>query len=196
MLSERAPALSEVEEDALTLYWARNWLTGKNLHALEGTAVYERGKELQEMYYGDDDEAEHWDGNQNHSWASREFESTYGRAPKAGDILRYSDLAARHHKLRESIFGELIAAWERRIPEIPCPFKLDGARVLTREVRSASQSEHWRDLFDWDTPENHWRLVLEEATGCVDNHLKDEDIGRIPAVVFLDGDCCKPLVSD
>jgi hypothetical protein len=62
----------------------------------------------------------------------------FHREPRAGDILRVEDLEritiATRHKVEE-----FIGAWERQLPEMPCPLLVDGERIFRRISKRDTQ---------------------------------------------------------
>ena len=100
MVSDRT-ALSPADADALTLYKAKGWLSTDEVRALQATAVYRRGAELHLRLFGST--VNEYEGDdplcQRKDCTPRAFEFVFHRDPKAGDILRASELIDRSASL-------------------------------------------------------------------------------------------------
>jgi hypothetical protein len=72
--------------------------------------------------------------------ASVEFELTFGREPKDGDLLSCKDVqVARGPDVLRVDFGQIIEAWQRQIPDLMCPYKFEGDRLF-RHLRKGTCS--------------------------------------------------------
>ena len=84
--------------------------------------------------------------------ASLQFEIVFKREPIGGDVLRFDQLqaweAAHPKGLCPGIYW-FIEAWERQLPEMPCPLKQQDGRLFYRLPRHSNGFE-WEE--DIDTP--------------------------------------------
>jgi len=59
----------------------------------------------------------------------------FGREPEPGDILRYEHVALINHpKLLEARCRLFTEAWQRQLPNLPCPKKFEDGHLLIRSV--------------------------------------------------------------
>jgi len=131
-------ALSPADNYALTLYKAGDWLPTDELRALQGTAVYQRGKELHLRLFGST--GDEYDGDdplcQRRDRTLRVFEFVFHRDPKPGDILRASELIECWRSGVLADFGAIIAAWQRSLPGLSCPLRVEErARPVSPQSR-------------------------------------------------------------
>ncbi len=202
-LLSRRNALSQYDEDALTLYGGSVYLNARmspDSHDLAATAAYSRGKELYEQRHGPPMPA-HLDLHQQRfSQASGQFELAFGREPRAGDVLLFEDVQLTHSPAVNGFhFGLFIEAWQRRIPELTCPLKLEGGRVFLRLNPKYNNGQEWEEATD-ELPEWRWRWVEEEAKGAKGELPEPGSMPTIAGVVFLgliDGKHqCRPVTKD
>ena len=145
---------------------------------LEITAAYQRGAELCRLRRGPTLLA-HLDQHlERSSPASLEFESVNGREPKAGDRLSFEDMARDRSA---EFFAAFINAWNRRLPDLVCPLKLQDGELYFRALRDGS-GEVWQEKID-DGPQARWRTVERDATRKEPGTL--EGIPTVPGVRFL-----------
>jgi hypothetical protein len=174
-------ALSDDDLDALVLYAGAVYLNAKmtpNYRELEATAAYQRGAELYRQRRGPTLLA-HLDPHlERSSPASLEFERANGREPKAGDVLSYDDVARDRST---EFFAAFINAWNRRLPGLVCPLKLENGELYFRTLGDGS-CEVWQENTDAG-PHARWRHVEWDAT---DNEPRAvEDVPTVAAVKFL-----------
>ncbi|MBZ5723253.1 MAG: hypothetical protein LAO03_23190 [Acidobacteriia bacterium] len=96
-------------------------------------------------------------------------------------------------------FGRFIEAWQRRVPELPCPLKFEDGRVFERREPRFNNGQEWEEVLDY-RPEWNWRWVEEEAKGMKGELSELDSIPTIAGVVFLgliDGKHkCRPATED
>jgi hypothetical protein len=144
----------------------------------ETTAAYQRGAELYRQRMGPTLLA-HLDQHlERSSLASLEFESVNGREPRAGDRLSYEDVARDQST---EFFAAFINAWDRKLPGLVCPLKLQDGALYFRTLGDDS-SEVWQQKTDAG-PQTRWRAVQHNASGNEPCVL--EDIPMMSAVKFL-----------
>lgn len=173
--------MSDDDMDALVLYAGAVYLDARmkpNYRELEATAAYQRGAELCRLRRGPILLA-HLDQHlERSSPASLEFESVHGREPKAGDVLSYQDVARDRST---EFLAAFIDAWNRRLPGLVCPLKVQGGVPYFRTLGDDS-SEVWQEKIDAD-PQARWRAVQRDATGNDSGALEGKPAA--PAVRFL-----------
>ena len=204
------PVLSQDEMDCLRLYGGAVFLnatTTPDSRDLEQTDAYKRGKEISKRLFGPIVPYHRNPKVQRATCASINFEMAFHREPRAGDILRFEDLQPLVDAERARV-QEYIRAWERQLPEMPCPLRVDGERVFRRHSNKfypsvgplppAGEGFHWSEATEFRV-QAKWRDVEFDASRV---HTK-ENRGVMPhctAVVFLgvmDGKHrCKPLDED
>jgi hypothetical protein len=101
-----------------------------------------------------------------------------GREPRPGDLLSYEDVTRDQ---RAEFFAAFMNAWDRRLPGLVCPLKLQNGELHFRALGYES-SEIWLEKTD-DGPQARWRIVEWDATGNEPGAL--EDMPTLPAVRFL-----------
>ena len=102
----------------------------------------------------------------------------HGREPKAGDVLSYQDVARDRST---EFLAAFIDAWNRRLPGLVCPLKVQGGVPYFRTLGDDS-SEVWQEKIDAD-PQARWRAVQRDATGNDSGALEGKPAA--PAVRFL-----------
>jgi hypothetical protein len=66
--------------------------------------------------------------------ASSEFRHCFNREPVEGDLLRWEHVRAmRGPEINEIKFGDQIEAWQRQLPQLPCPLKFEEGRLFKRQ---------------------------------------------------------------
>jgi hypothetical protein len=177
----RRSALSDDDLDALVLYAGAVYLNARmtpNYRELEATVAYQRGAELYRMRRGPTLLAPLDQHLERSSPASREFERVNGREPKAGDVLSYDDVARDRSA---EFFAAFINAWNRALPGLVCPLKLQNGDLYFRTLGDVS-SELWQQKTGVG-PQARWRAVERDATGDEPSTL--EDMPTVRAVRFL-----------
>jgi hypothetical protein len=128
--------LSPSDEDALAIYSAMSYLDATmspTYHDVEPTAVYVRGEDLRNAIYGPIIPANLDEHLKRYTRASGEFELAFGREPKAGDMLRFEQVAQMHSSQNYSReFRRIIEAWQRRLPQLTCPLRFEDGRLFRR----------------------------------------------------------------
>jgi hypothetical protein len=202
------PQLSRDESDWLRLYCGAVYINTRmsvgGSH-LEKTEAYARGREIWQRLTSHVIPAHRDPKLQRASRASITFEMTFRREPRADDILRLEHVqrlamtGARH-------IEELIQAWKRQLPGVPCPLRVDG-EVVFRKISNKMdiRQPHPRDGFHWEeaadfSAKEQWRAVeLEAFAACGEGRqaVGLESSFACSAVVFLgvvDGKHrCRPL---
>jgi hypothetical protein len=133
---------TQFDKDALAIYSAMPYLDATmspNYQDVEPSAAYMRGKQLRNAVYGPIIPA-HLDAHlKRYTRASGEFELAFGREPKAGDILRYEQVAFMHRSEDHSAqFGRVIEAWQCQLPRLTCP---EDGRLFRRLAPEKSGEE-------------------------------------------------------
>lgn len=132
----RPESLSRFDEDALTIYCSQTYMNAcmtPTYSDIESTQIYSRGKELRNAIYGPIIPAYQSEHLKRYTRASGEFELAICRGPKVGDILRLQHLRRMHSTgIYARLFEKLNAAWQRRLPQLPCPLKFEDGRLFRR----------------------------------------------------------------
>lgn len=187
-LLEHRDALSDDDLDALVLHGGVVYLGGPmkpNHQDLELTAIYRRGRELHEKRFGPVIPAHEDLSLQRATSASLQFERVFGREPHIGDVLHYEDVARKYGPdANEMTYGPFIEAWERQLPVMPCPLKLESGKLFYRTVLDAG--ERWEEEVSVQ-PQNIWRVVEMDALGTHSDRLPSGPTPSIDAVEFLAG---------
>jgi hypothetical protein len=111
------PSLTQDEADCVLLYGSAVYLTAQNspdYHDLENTAAYQRGRELNERYGA--------------ALTSKRTKADYDA------ILEHPE-AFRAYTQAEQMQPN-IDAWQRQIPDLPCPWRIEDGKVY-RRLRSS-----------------------------------------------------------
>jgi len=155
--------------------------------------VYQRGEELHltlfgtigDEYEGDDPLCQRKDRSQ------RAFEFVFHRDPKPGDILRSSELIECWRSRVLVDFAAIIAAWQRSLPGLPCPLRIEDGRILFRRNPTfIFQPSEWGEAFVSKAAHVCWSFVEEEATGEANRYPEEPTIA---AVVCISVDRWKPV---
>ena len=199
------PVLSQDERDCHRLYVGAVYINAAMSPGgwhLEGTAPYAQGREIRQRHSGPVVPAHLNPRVQRDSCASIAFEMAFHREPATGDILRVEDMQ-RLAFIRSREVEEFIRAWERQLPEMPCPLRVDEGRIFRRIRDScpprprvpADDGFGWQEATDLGA-EQEWRRVEQEAFEASAKEHKPA-APHCTAVVFLgviDGKHrCKPL---
>jgi hypothetical protein len=111
--------------------------------------------------------------------------------PKPGDILRASELIECWHGRVLATFEELITAWQRSLPGLFCPLRIEDGRILfRRNPASIGPLSEWGEAFVSKAAHVWWSLVEEEATGEANRYPEEPTIA---AVVCISVDRWKPV---
>lgn len=192
MAQAREP--SQDDYDAISLYrhiWLRADMT-PNDRDLAATRPYARGKELTDQE-GERD----WPKTESH--AALEFWALFGRLPNPGDILRFSQLQMVP-AIKRRCQMDLIEAWGRQLPDLPCPLRFEGDKLLKRTVptKAVGHSAAPNGPAEWveyeeptDSPEHDW-LEIEREAGLLDDNSPTP---RISAVLFRNAVHCRPATE-
>jgi hypothetical protein len=203
---------TEADDDALQLYEMQFYLYGR-VHPdgrdLMATPIGIRGRELHEQKYGPIIPVHLCPGWSEGTTTSREFEHCFHHEPNAGDLLRWEHVRTmRGPEMNEIIFGDMISAWGRQIPQLPCPLKFDEGKLFKRQ-----RNGEWLEEVDVSWMAHWWGVECdargepqEWAYGRTPSLWEEPDpnpLGRmpsIPAVVFegvIDGKHrCRPATTE
>ena len=88
------------------------------------------------------------------------------RLPISGDILQWQEIESRWGvQAMAHRVAEFCAAWERGLPQLPCPVKFEQDRVWCRSAESTRSKEIWeQDCIPQTAPEI-WPIIEAEALG-------------------------------
>jgi hypothetical protein len=147
---EAAKALSPLQltpfdQDALAIYSAMAYLDATMLPTydeVEPTAVYMRGRELRNALYGPVIPANLNAHLKRYTRVSGEFELAFGREPKAGDVLRYEDVARMHSS--ENLLARVWAHCRGLAAPIASAYVSPEVRGWTL-VQAPEPKKAWRD---------------------------------------------------
>jgi hypothetical protein len=185
-LTPRPSHSIQFDEDAFAIYGAMSYLDATlepSYRDVEPTAAYVRGRELRDALYGPIIPAHLDEHLKRYTRASGEFELAFGRERKAGDMLRYEHVALMHSSENYSRqFGRVIEAWQRQLPQLTCPLKFEGGRLLRRlaPVRQ-SEAPRWEEDVRIQ-PKMRWLEIPEVLLNTdIDTMLTI----TIPAVTFV-----------
>ena len=90
-------------------------------------------------------------------------------------------------------FSAIIAAWQRSLPGLSCPLRLENGRVLFRHNPAfTGQAPEWSEGFVSRAGHIWWSFVEEEAT---DEANRYPDESAVSAVAYLSVDRWKPVVG-
>ena len=111
------------------------------------------------------------------------FYCLHHRLPTTGDILRRDDIEAVWGlKVLEQSIRAMRAAWARRLPQFPCPVKLEDGRVQLRSADSKPGQEIWQQHLGPTTAPEIWTLIECETLGRGASRVEDE--ATVATVVF------------
>jgi hypothetical protein len=181
----RGPFFNMSDDDlhALILYGGAVYLDATmtpSYRQLETTSAYQRGAELFRMRRGPIRLAHLDEQLQRSSPASLAFESVNDREPREGGLLSYDDVV-RDSGANTPIFSAFINAWNRRLPGLACPLKLENGELYFRTLDDGS-GEVWQQKTDV-SPQGRWKTVQSDATGK--ESAAFEDVPPVLAVIFL-----------
>jgi hypothetical protein len=95
-------------------------------------------------------------------------------------------------------YGMFIEAWNRQLPELPCPLRLQAGRLFRRVTSKSEEGVEWQEAMDVYGAA-HWRFVEYEASRDLMRARGGQQLEKAPhiaAVVFsgvVDGrHSCKP----
>src|SRR5205814_2805853 len=153
-------------------------------------AAYQRGRKLHDERHGPVIPA-HLDPHYKRSTqASLRFELVFGREPKPGEMLRYIDVERSHGAFLSSI-KDFIGAWQRQIPDMLCPLKIEDGHFYHHLRRGACSpggeiiaiEGEWREAIS-QGPQRWWSNVIW-AVGEVGLALNQAKAPYVAAVTFL-----------
>jgi hypothetical protein len=152
--------LTQDDQDALNLYLGTQLLEGEvqlDFGDLERTRFFQRGRDLGDEMHGPVLPAHLDDHLKRCSSASNQFEEAFGCEPRAGDVLRFTDVQASWTDYLGHV-SRFVEAWSRQLPSVPCPVKVENGGL------------HWHDSQGrWhesrDDSERTWRNVERCALG-------------------------------
>ncbi|HET7442522.1 MAG TPA: hypothetical protein VFJ47_14560 [Terriglobales bacterium] len=111
--------------------------------------------------------------------------------PKPGDILPSSEFIECWHSRLLADFSAIIAAWQRSLPGLSCPLRVENGRVLFRHNPAfTGQAAELSEGFVSRAAHVWWSFVEEEATGEANRYPEEP---AIAAVVCLSADHWKPI---
>ncbi len=146
-----ANRLSQTDMDAQILYGGEcyvNARTSPSSSDLVATDIYRRGEELDLRRNGPPLMTHQDPHHLRLTSASLAFETVFKREPKAGDVLSFDQLrewqAAHPDGLHPGIKW-FIEAWERQLPEMPCPLKQQDGRLFHRLNTTYSNGIEWEE---------------------------------------------------
>ncbi|HKV82564.1 MAG TPA: hypothetical protein VJP02_30730 [Candidatus Sulfotelmatobacter sp.] len=150
-------------------------------HDIEPTQIYARGQALRNSIYGPIIPAYKNDHLKRYTRASGEFELAVGREPKVGDILRLQHVRRMHGtKVYARFFEKLSEAWQRQLPQFPCPLKFEDGRLFRRLMPNKRGEEPtWEEDVSIDA-EVRWLKIPE-----VYADTNFENMETISGLIFL-----------
>ena len=152
----------------------------------ESTATYKRGEELWQGRRGPVPAADADPRSKRATLASLEFEWVFGREPEAGEILTRTQVSAsRSSEEIELEYGAFIEAWNRQLPKLPCPLRLEAGRLFRRVASKSEVGGEWQEVMDVYGPA-HWRFVEREVFGDM---LRERGVNRpeeVSSYIFSD----------
>jgi hypothetical protein len=201
-LSAQLNSLPPADEDALILFGGAVYLNARmtpGYKELEGTEVYKRGEQLSLQRYGPILPASEDPRSARATLASLEFERVFGREPEAGDTMTRTQVyESRNPEEIELEYGMFIEAWNRQLPEFPCPLRLEAGHLFRRVASRSEEGVEWQEAVDVYGPA-HWRFVEYEASRDLMRARRVQQLENAPhiaAAVFsgvVDGrHSCKP----
>jgi len=158
---------SEEEADALILY-QRSALPvtarmSPDYHDLADLEIYKLGSQVYEAIHGEIVPLQLDPAFQRGTAASFAFEKTFHREPEAGDVLLYTDVKARHMEDVDSMRA-FVDVWNRRVANLPCPFRVEEGKLLCRmRPYHAGQEPYWEEAYR--TAEYDWWRIECDALG-------------------------------
>jgi hypothetical protein len=182
-LASRPRVFTQLDEDAIAIYSSMSYLDATvcpSYDQVEPTPIYARGSDLRDALYGPIIPVHQDEHIKRHTRASGEFELAFGREPKAGDILRYRHLQLTHSFENYSrVFGRIIEAWQRQLPQLICPLRYEKERLFRRLTpeRHGVESK-WQE----DTTIDPLKRWFEIPGIAANSELKANLI--LPAIVF------------
>ncbi len=167
ILASQEPTVSEEEADALLLYERSAFRVTAGMspdyHDLQELEIYKLGRQVSEAIYGEIVPLHLDPGFQRGTAASFAFEKTFHKEPEAGDVLLYTDVKARHMEDVDSMRA-FVDVWNRRVANLPCPFRVEEGKLLCRmRPYHAGQEPYWEEAYR--TAEYDWRRIECDALG-------------------------------
>lgn len=211
MLSARRKPLSQAEQDCLTVYSNAilvNYGHDPDSTALQATSAYKRGAALYKERHGG---RESWElgGEANRAAlyfnvCRRNFQIIHRQEPRPGDVLTFEQFTKADLAVRLFTLDNFRTAWEREIPELPFPFKVEGGQLFRRVrcdkwcVASGTYSQDERGT--WEKERLHseitWSLVEETISGERQERAIASPLGhKFEQIVFGEGILLAPPAS-
>jgi hypothetical protein len=89
--------------------------------------------------------------------ASSEFRYCFNREPVEGDLLRWEHVRAMcGPEINEIKFGDQIEAWQRQLPQLPRPLKLEEGRLFKRQ-----RNGDWLEALDVSWMARWWGVECD-----------------------------------
>ncbi len=194
----RPGSLSRFDEDALTIYCSQTYLEpsmSPSCNDIEPTQIYARGKALRNAIYGPIIPAYQDEHLKRYTRASGQFELAIGREPKVGDILRLQHLRRMHStEIYARLFEKLSEAWQRRLPQLPCPLKFEDGRLFRRlRPRKRGEEPTWKEDDSIDS-EVRW-LKIPQVYADTDFETMETSAGLIFLGVQNGKHGCRPATN-
>lgn len=89
-------------------------------------------------------------------------------------------------------FSAIIAAWERSLPKLLCPTRLENGHPFVRVNPAWNNGSEWHQPFEVKAP-HVWSFIEEEVTGEACRYPNES---KIAAVVCLGGDRWKSVEGE
>ena len=202
-----ANQLSQTDMDAQILCGGAcyvNARTSPSSSDLLATDIYRRGEELHLRRNGPPLMTHQDPHHLRLTSASLAFETVFEREPKSGDALSFDQLrewqAAHPDGLHPGIKW-FIEAWERELPEMPCPLKQQDGRLFHRLNTAYSKGIEWEEQVARPT-ESDWQQIEKEALNKSYGEMNGEPwppISTMPTIrgvtfmgVVNGKHCCRP----
>jgi hypothetical protein len=203
MLAVLSKPIPQADRDCLTIY--HNAILVDYGHepdrtTLQATAAYKRGAELYRQSHGGRESWER-DGETNRAElyfkvCRRNFQVIQRREPLPGDVLTFEQFAKAELAVQLFTLDNFRKAWERVIPGLPFPFKMEGSQIFRRVkynkwcVASGVYSQDEIGTWEKDAPRADitWALVQQAHTGEKHRHsIANPRKTGLEQIVFGDG---------
>src|ERR1022692_1594869 len=144
------PTEAQKEElDCRWLYVGRSYLRdAEQVRLLENTQAYARGEAISRARSVPVVPSHLDPVSRRSTMASRAFERIHGREPTAGDVFRFAHVnewLSRHPKGLDIGHAIFIEAWQRQIPELPCPLKQENGLLFCRYDPASNNGVEWEE---------------------------------------------------
>jgi hypothetical protein len=192
-------AMTPYDEDCYCVYEAVchiDVMVSPSWNDIVPTDAYQRGQEIDELRNGPVIPAHLDTKGKRQTSASIFFTGIHHRDPVPGDVLRYEDVARLFAPERlAQVLWTMQAAWKRRLPEFPFPFRVDGRTFYKRTSDGKGkitwvEDERWnlyhiwggveanalsRPQFDPPKPPTIWSVVFVESK---DGKYRTKPVGK------------------